>query len=254
MTLRDQKGIGYHYAMEPHSSEMKMELKLESVVPWGRSWEEYTAMFALTSEEMRGQLLDCGGGPSSFNAESHDRGNRVISCDPIYRFTAEEIGQRVDETAPKITAITRENQENFLWHRFSSPAQLAEERLATMRRFLTDYPQGKTEGRYVTGALPDLPFAAGTFDLALCSHLLFTYSEQLPLSFHLDALLEMCRVAAEVRVFPLLVSFTGQLSPHLEPVIAQLQTEGYPIETRMTAYEFQKGGNQMLSISVRRAK
>ena len=54
------------------------------------------------------------------------------------------------------------------------------------------------------GALPDLPFDDGAFDLALSSHLLFLYSEQFDLGFHVRALEEMLRVAAEVRVFPLL--------------------------------------------------
>ena len=51
--------------------------------------------------------------------------------------------------------------------------------------------------------MPDLPFDDGAFDLALSSHLLFLYSEQFDLGFHVRALEEMLRVAAEVRVFPL---------------------------------------------------
>ena len=41
------------------------------------------------------------------------------------------------------------------------------------------------------------------FDLALCSHLLFTYSKQLSASFHVEAVLEMCRVARESAFSPL---------------------------------------------------
>lgn len=225
-----------------------MELKLENVVPWGRSLDEYTAMFALSPVELQGRLLDCGGGPSSFNAEMHGMGRHVISCDPIYQFDAEEISQRIDETYPKITALNEASRENFLWDRYGSPALLAEERMRTMRRFLDDYPQGKAEGRYVLGALPELPFEPASFDLALCSHLLFTYSDQFSTEFHLAAVLEMHRVAAEVRIFPLLTSFTGRPSPHLEPVITQLRERGCQAEVRTVDYEFQKGGDQMLIV------
>ena len=53
-------------------------------------------------------------------------------------------------------------------------------------------------------ALPTLPFADAAFEMALCSHLLFLYSSQLGEAFDRAAVREMCRVAAEVRIFPLL--------------------------------------------------
>ena len=58
--------------------------------------------------------------------------------------------------------------------------------------------------RVVAGDARALPFADGEFDLALSSHLLFLYSAQLGKDFHLQSMFELCRVAREVRVFPLL--------------------------------------------------
>ena len=58
----------------------------------------------------------------------------------------------------------------------------------------------------------------------------------------------MTRVAQEVRVFPLLVSFSGEISPHLRPVMDQLQQEGFMVERRKVDYEFQIGGNEMLVV------
>ncbi len=46
-----------------------MGLKLENVVPWGRSLAEYICMFDLCPSDLQGYILDCGGGPASFNAE-----------------------------------------------------------------------------------------------------------------------------------------------------------------------------------------
>jgi len=76
--------------------------------------------------------------------------------------------------------------------------------MAAMQAFLDDYELGKRQGRYVNAELPTLPFENGTFHLALCSHFLFLYSTQLGEAFHRAAIHEMCRVAVEVRIFPLL--------------------------------------------------
>lgn len=58
---------------------------LDQVVPWGRSFEEYLAMFALSDLDLKGRLLGCGDGPASFNAVATSQGVAVTSCDPIYR-------------------------------------------------------------------------------------------------------------------------------------------------------------------------
>jgi hypothetical protein len=81
---------------------------------------------------------------------------------------------------------------------------MGEVRLATMERFLLDYAGGVRDGRYVAAELPRLPFGDGAFDLALCSHLVFLYAEQLSLAFHVESVIEMARTAREVRIFPLL--------------------------------------------------
>ena len=42
-----------------------MSFTLEKVVPWGRSFDEYTAMFSLTETELEKHILGCGDGPAS---------------------------------------------------------------------------------------------------------------------------------------------------------------------------------------------
>src|SRR5262245_14620618 len=90
-----------------------LALKLEHVFPWGREASEYIAMFALTPEDLESKILDCGGGPSSFTAEMCQQGKQVLSCDPLYQFDAEEIRERIDETYPRITAMTEATRDNF---------------------------------------------------------------------------------------------------------------------------------------------
>lgn len=39
-----------------------MAFTLDKVVPWGRSYDEYVAMFALSSDDLRRRILGCGDG------------------------------------------------------------------------------------------------------------------------------------------------------------------------------------------------
>jgi hypothetical protein len=223
-------------------------MHLEEAVPWGRLASEYISMFALTPHDMNGRMLDCAGGPSSFTSELTRQGKQVVSCDPLYQFTAEEISQRIDETYIRMTALNEANRDNFLWDMYGSPEKLGKIRMRAMRLFLDDYPEGKVHGRYIAGELPCLPFPSGSFALVLCSHFLFTYSEQFTTEFHVQSVIEMARVAQEVRIFPLLTAFDGQLSSHLPVVMEHLREQGCSVEVCPVAYEFQKGGNKMLRV------
>ncbi|HEY9806957.1 MAG TPA: hypothetical protein V6D04_10325, partial [Candidatus Obscuribacterales bacterium] len=155
-----------------------MGIKLETIVPWGRSLNEYIAMFNLTPADLNCRILDCGGGPASFNDEMARQGYAVTSCDPIYQFTADEISQRIQETYPKIINGVTASQDSYVWDAIASPEQLGEVRMAAMNQFLEDFSAGLQAGRYHVAELPHLPFDNQQFDLALCSHLLFTYSDQ----------------------------------------------------------------------------
>ncbi len=229
-------------------------MKLEGVVPWGRSKDEYTKMFGLTSRDLRAKILDCASGPSSFNAEMTREGYEVVSCDPMYRFSVAEISGRIEEVFGLIMDGVWANRNGFAWREMGSPERLEEVRRSAMDMFMDDFPGGLGEGRYVEGELPTLPFDDGTFDLALCSHFLFTYSAQFSEGFHLASILEMCRVAGETRIFPLLASSVHacggerEVSPHLGPVIDELEKRGYEAHVEVVPYEFQKGGDEMLRV------
>jgi len=101
------------------------------------------------------------------------RESAVVSCDPIYAFSASDIEQRVRDTIEVILSETLRNQADFVWTYFRSIEELAKVRLHAMRRFIEDFPRGKSVGRYREAALPLLPFADQEFDLALSSHFLF---------------------------------------------------------------------------------
>ncbi|MBD2578778.1 SAM-dependent methyltransferase [Oscillatoria sp. FACHB-1406] len=222
-------------------------MKLNEVVPWGRTLGEYQTMFSLSEAELKTQILGCGDGPASFNAEMKQKGYSVISIDPIYQFSTEQIRQRVCETYDPIISQVQQDEKRYVWQNFRNAEALGKARLAAMEAFLLDYESGKKEGRYLFQALPVLEFSERAFQLCLCSHLLFLYSEQLSLEFHLNSVLELLRVAEEVRIFPLL-KLDCEPSPYLEPVLQELDKRGYRWGIHTVAYEFQKGGNQMLRI------
>lgn len=219
----------------------------EEAVPWGRSFEEYRKMFQLSDADLKRSILGVADGPASFNAKVSLRGGRAVSCDPIYALTADEIGSRIEAAFPKVIEKTTENRHLFVWEDIASPEELGCRRREAMEEFLSDFASGKEQGRYVTGGLPCLPFPADAFDLALCSHFLFLYSDTLSLSFHKQAVDELCRVAREVRIFPLL-TYRGEPSPFAAPVVEHLRLRGFKVAVETVPYEFQRGGNKMLRI------
>jgi hypothetical protein len=225
-----------------------MAFHYQSVVPWGRSFEEYERMFALTADDLHRKMIGCADGPASFNAHLAQFGRRVVSCDPLYQLSAQQIQERIDVTYENVINQTRQNQAKFIWIDIKSPDELGKVRRAAMQVFLADYEQGKAEGRYVIGELPDLPFERAAFDLALCSHFLFLYSDKLSLTFHQQSIEAMCTVAHEARIFPLL-TYNAERSPHVEPLLERLTQAGYRVAIERVRYEFQRGGNEMLRVT-----
>ena len=204
-------------------------------------------MFALTEDDLRSSILGCADGPAGFNAEATRRGVRVVSCDPLYSFSAEQIRARIRETREEVIEQTRRNRAEFVWGTIKSIEELGRIRSEAMGEFLEDFERGKAEGRYVEATLPALPFADDAFDLALCSHLLFLYTEQLSESFHRRAVVEMCRVAREVRIFPML-KLGAKPSLHVRPVAESLRRSGLSVSVEVVPYEFQRGGNRMMRV------
>jgi hypothetical protein len=224
-----------------------MGFTLDKVVPWGRSYDEYISMFALTEAELKLRILGCGDGPAAFNSELTQRGGNIISIDPVYTFDAEQIRGRIAETYDTVMTQMHKNHDDYVWDVISSVDQLGIIRMSAMETFLADFEAGKQAGRYIPGDLPLLPFKNGEFDIALSSHFLFLYSAHLSAELHLQSLLEMLRVSSEVRVFPLL-TLNGAMSPYLQFVIEKLENLGFGAEIKRVSYEFQRGGNEMLII------
>ena len=224
-----------------------MGLTLKEIVPWGRSYEEYLRMFALTEVDLGQRILGCADGPAAFNTVLTQRGGQVTSVDPLYAFTESQIRDRIAATYDPILQQLQQSQADYMWTAIASVEALGRLRMAAMTQFLADYETGKQAGRYLAGSLPNLPFEDHHFDLALVSHFLWLYSDHLSCQFHQQSLRELLRIAHEVRLFPLL-TLDGQLSPHLAAVTAQLLNDGFTVSRQRVDYEFQRGGNEMLVV------
>ncbi|MHB1380143.1 MAG: SAM-dependent methyltransferase [Desulfurivibrionaceae bacterium] len=221
-------------------------MDLSEVVPWGRSFSEYKEMFSLSSDDLTKKILGCGDGPACFNAELSANGGNVISIDPIYQFSASQIQSRIEEIYPRIMEQVSKNIEDYVWKNISDVKELGEIRMEAMRAFLNDYGNAQETGRYLNAALPTLSFENAEFDLALCSHYLFLYSDHVNQKQHIESMKELCRVAKEVRVYPLLSIGNNKMSPHLAPVMEALEEGGIKVSLAPVKYEFQKGATEML--------
>jgi len=220
-------------------------MKLDNIVPWGRSLHEYTSMFSLNESDLKKKILGCGDGPACFNAEVTKKGGDIVSVDPVYQFSAKQIRSRIDKVYPHIMTEMKKNHDDFIWKDISSVDDLGKIRMTSMNTFLNDYVDGKKDGRYLSASLPNLPFESYAFDLALCSHYLFLYSEHVDEDQHIASMIELCRVAKEVRVYPL-ISLDGSRSKYLDAVISSLKDKNIDVSFQPVEYQFQKGANEML--------
>lgn len=225
-----------------------MAMHLAQVVPFGRSLDEYVQMFNLSQADLQKSILGVADGPASFNAEATKLGYSVKSVDPLYEFTAEQIKSRFDAVVDNIIEQIRNTPDDWVWTYHDSPDGLRTNRERAIELFCEDYEHGKAENRYELGELPHLNYQNDEFELGICSHFLFLYSDHFDADFHLNSVLEMLRVCREVRIFPLL---TLMLKPslHLPPVMEILEQKGYHCEVKKVGYELQRGGNEMLKIS-----
>lgn len=86
-----------------------MSVTLNQVLPWGRSVDEYRRLFDLSEQDLQTAILGCGDGPASFNAELTAMGRSVVSIDPIYAFSKEEIELRVAQTREAIISQVKQS-------------------------------------------------------------------------------------------------------------------------------------------------
>jgi hypothetical protein len=237
------------------SQTARLQLELPSVSFFGRTLAEYTRFFDLDPNLLRGRdVLDVAAGPASFVAEACARRIHAVGVDPLYGASPDELAGHVQLDYAKMFAQMRAKSRLFKLKAhspgsgpvFPSLAAAEEDRRAAAERFLADYTTHFAHGRYVSGALPRLPFFDGTFDVVLCAHLLFVYAQRFDFDWHLAACRELVRVSAsEVRIHPP-VGLDGKPYPGLTKLRRELKAGGIASDVVAVDYEFFTGTNSTL--------
>lgn len=228
-----------------------MAMKLNEVVPFGRSLDEYVHMFSLTKSDLSKRILGTADGPASFNAELSARDGSVISMDPIYGLSSADIEKRFNQVLPDIISQVKATPDDWVWKYHPSPDILRERRIEVTKRFCKDYSNAINSERYVKGNLPHIPYPDDSFELALCSHFLLLYADRLSLEFHLESITEILRVSPELRIFPI-IQLDRKKAPFLDDLITILLEKNLDVSIEKVKYELQKGGNEMLRIRRKR--
>lgn len=210
-----------------------------------RAYDEYVAFFDLSAEELTGKrVLDCSAGASSFVARLSRLGVEAIAVDPAYHLPGDRLAEVAATSLRDGNAIAAGHPGSFTWRWYGSVEAREKMRSRALAEFVLDLAEHRE--RYVAASLPSLPFDDGAFDLAVCSHLLFTWADQLGYVWHLASLRELLRVAREVRVFPTVLQGAGEPVPFWEQLMDQLRADGVTLETRRVGYEFQIAATEML--------
>lgn len=222
---------------------MKTKTKTPLVPSWVHTLDDYRLMFGLSESDLTRSILDYPAGVSSFNAEMRNFGHRVTSGDSHYNLKPLDMSKYVDNIILKLATQLDHYSDRIQEEGEKTLENILNAWNQSAQAFLADYSQGQLEGRYRYATPPKLPFGDFEFDLALCPDLLFRSKPNLS-----DQIItELCRVAHEVRVFPLL-NEQNEISDILGPIMLKLQENNYGVEVREVPYQLQKGSNAMLRI------
>ena len=222
-------------------------LGLDDVALIGRTFAEYHRLFALDNTNADDVILDAAAGVSSFTAEANAQGYNVTASDRIYAYDAATIEAKCADDLTRVMALLPPVADQYVWDYFPDIPTLTAQRERAYQAFVADYrAHGPT--RYVPTTYPHTDFAEDQFTLALVSHLLFLYDDQLDYAFHKATLAELLRVTSrEIRMFPL-VNLRYFRSPIVEQLMQDPDFAAHTFKIVPVDYEFLKGGDEMLVI------
>lgn len=223
-----------------------MNMQLEKVPGWIYNLADYKQMFDLSSADMTRKILDFPGGISSFNKEMLQLGHTVISGDEYYSLDEAEMKKHIAKRLSLNEKMLREHLGRLKVSDEKSLQKIITAWHQSADLFLNDYKAGRASQRYQAMSMPKLPFDNGMFDLVLCRDILF-HSQTKENYQPQELLVELCRVANEVRVYPL-QDESGEMPQELGPIMLMFQQNNFGVEVREVKYELQKGGNAMLRV------
>lgn len=213
---------------------------------WAHSFQHYLLMFDLKESELEEGIVDVASGASSFAAELRARAYHAVSIDPIYKLTAKEMPDFIEKMLLKLGKRLEKQKITFVWAQTNDLSELMGKQRGIADVFLKDYLQRHAALYYIPQALPTIQLKK-KYGLALCANFLFDGPFEDDFTFQVEALKNMCSIAKEARIFPLINS-AGQNATHLAPLMAALQAQGYGIEIREVPFLLQDNANAMLRV------
>jgi hypothetical protein len=217
-----------------------------------RSMADYCSLFAIPSANLSamGSFLDVAAGASSFTGEVTAAGGRAIAVDPTYSDGAHEAYRRALQNISNSSAWFASHAALINRDSIGTDKQFAERMRLNAERFRAD--AATHSQRYVAGALPSLPFEAASFDVVLCSNFLFAYDEYGGLDEHLEALLELLRVARKtVRIHPLL-SRDAVRPAYYQQLLKEVVRHGAVVDHIRASSSWLRGADDTLVLSHQR--
>ena len=86
----------------------------------GRTWAEYLKMFNLSREDLvKGKILDCAAGASSFTSEMSKKGCEIIALDILYDEDPDVLCDKYRKHM-KVLIEGLASVDNFVWNFFSN--------------------------------------------------------------------------------------------------------------------------------------
>lgn len=220
---------------------------MRKLVLWGHDLDEYREMFELSDAQLSAKLLELGSGPTAVNGQLTQLGGHITSCDQLFSKDINELKKHVNDEFNFMMEEIRQDQSMFNWDAYGSIDNFFAKRRQGIESFFCDYNQDLEQKRYQAITDDQLPFDDFQFDLAFCSHYLFANIDNQDVEHHVNVIKEMCRVAQEARIFPLIDRFTN-VSELLGPVLLQLQQANFGVEVKQVNYSLQEKGNAMLRV------
>ena len=213
---------------------------------WGRTLEDYNAMFNLKPLSNSINIVSIADGPSTVNLELRNKGFNFKSVDPVYGFSLDEIERYFSESFEYNKTFFYNNKDKFVFGDSIEITKILSKRKETYESFIQDFKINKAD--YIVGSLPALPFSNQSFDLCLCSNFLFLFDDSFDLNFHFLSIQEMLRISKELRIFPI-YNRQGNTSVFFNRVLDFLNERGYIWSLQESKYEIYKGQHNYLQIA-----
>ena len=215
---------------------------------WGLSYDNVIAMFAIKEHDLHKKILNCMGVPSGFNAIAHQNKLDVTTCSDVYGSDKETLQSKAKREIKQAVEFIKANPDRFNSCVVDTPEKYQDFLEENLKIFFKHYDEGKTRRLYSSEALPEIAFGNHQFDLAICPHFIFNGNSNFTEPFQFECIKELCRVADECRIFPVLDS-AGHTPSQLDSLRESLRAAGYRTSIETVDYELLKKGNKMLKVT-----